>query len=90
MKKGFATASGHKTLKLAISQEWIDRIDWFFACWWCNFRKTKSYFYRFWVGLVENGYCILCHGALKSAISQEWIDELNWVLSADGDAIVFS
>ena len=22
------------TLKLTVSEEWTDRINWFFACWW--------------------------------------------------------
>ena len=33
--------SGHGTQKLAISQEWIDGMNWFFA-WWCKFRKAKN------------------------------------------------
>ena len=43
--------SGHRTLKVAVSQEWIDGVDWFFA-WWCKFRKAKKYFSDFWVNLV--------------------------------------
>ena len=31
--------SGHGSLKLALSQEWIDRMNWFFAC-WHKFRKA--------------------------------------------------
>ena len=31
--------SGHGSLKLAVSQEWIDRMNWFFAC-WHTFRKA--------------------------------------------------
>ena len=38
--------SGHGTLKLAVSQEQIDGMNWFFA-WWCKFRKAKSYFNDF-------------------------------------------
>ena len=34
---------GHGTLKSAVSQEWIDELDWFFACWY-KFMKDKSYF----------------------------------------------
>ena len=47
--------SGYGTLKLAVSQEWIDGINRFFAC-WCKCRKAKSYFTDFWVGMVKNGY----------------------------------
>ena len=35
--------SGQATLKLAVSKELIDGMNWFFA-WWCKFRKAKSYF----------------------------------------------
>ena len=40
--------SGHKTLKLALSQEEINGINWFLMCWY-KFRKGKSYFNSFWV-----------------------------------------
>ena len=32
--------SGHKVLKLAVSQKCTDGINQYFAC-WCNFRKAK-------------------------------------------------
>ena len=32
---------GQRTLKLTVSQEWIDGLNGFFAC-WCEFRKAKS------------------------------------------------
>ena len=59
-----------------VSQEWIDGMNWHFAC-WCKFRKTKIYFNDFWVGVVKN-----CHGyivceALKSVVSKEWVYELS-------------
>ena len=31
---------GFGTLKSAVSQEWINEMSWFFAC-WCNFIKLK-------------------------------------------------
>ena len=37
---------GYRTLKLAVSQEWVDGMDLFFACWW-KFRKAKSNFNDF-------------------------------------------
>ena len=58
--------SGQKALKLAVSQEWIDEMDWFFA-WWCKLRKAKSYFSYFWVGQAKNGHGQLVHETLKSA-----------------------
>ena len=51
-KKGCGL-SGHGTLKSAVSQEWIDEMCWFFACWY-KFRKAKSYFNNYWVGMVKN------------------------------------
>ena len=52
--------------KLAVSQEWINGMNWFFG-WWCKFKKVKSYFNDFLVGLVRNGHGHLVHDTLKSA-----------------------
>ena len=62
------------TLKSTWSQEWIDELSWFFACWY-KFRKAKSNFDNLWVGMVENGRGLLVHGIVKSGVSQEWFDE---------------
>ena len=74
--------SGHGTLKLAVSQEWIDGMNWFFAC-WCKFRKAKSSFNDFWVDVVKIGCGHLVHETLKSA---EGVYELSslylWLLNA--------
>ena len=45
---------GHMTPKLTVSQEWIDEVNWFSACWY-KFRKAK-----WWLLLV--------HETLKSAV----------------------
>ena len=45
-----------------------DGIDLFFACWY-KFRKAKSCFNDFWVGLVKNSRGLLVHESLKSAVS---------------------
>ena len=66
--------SSHRTLKLTVSQKWIDGMNWLFAC-WCKFRKAKSYFTDFWVGLVKNGCGHLVHETPKSV---EWVYELSW------------
>ena len=55
MVKNGCGQSGHSTLKLAVSQEWIDGRNWFFSC-WCKFRKAKSFFNDSWVGLVKNAW----------------------------------
>ena len=44
--------SGHRGLKLTVSQERIDGMHRYFAC-WCKFRKAKIYFNDFWVGMVS-------------------------------------
>ena len=64
----------HRTLKLAVSQKWIDAINRFLAC-WCKFEKAKSYFNDFWVGLVKHGNDHLVHETLKSP---EWVYGLSW------------
>ena len=58
--------SDHRALKLAVSQERIDEMNRFFA-WWCKFKKAKSYFNDFWVGLVKTGCSQLVYETLKSA-----------------------
>ena len=42
------------TLKLTVSQEWVDGINWIFACWY-RFTKIKSWSKIYWVSLVKNG-----------------------------------
>ena len=42
---------GYKALKLNVSQEWIVKINWFFA--WCyKFSKAERYFNDFLVGVA--------------------------------------
>ena len=57
---------GHGTLKLAVSQEWIDGMNWFFA-WWCKFRKVKSYINDFGWAWSKKGCGHLVYETLKSA-----------------------
>ena len=66
--------SDHRTLKLTVSQEWVDGRNWFFAC-WCKFRKAKSNLNDFWVNVIRIGHGHLVHETLKSA---EWEYELSW------------
>ena len=46
--------SGDGTLKLTLSEEWTNGINWFFAC-WCRFITVKSWSKFYWVGMVKNG-----------------------------------
>ena len=76
---------GLETLKSAVSQEWIDQMSWFFAC-WSKFRRTKSYFDNYWVAMVKNEFGLIDNGTVKSDVSQNdlmnWADWLNdsWML----------
>ena len=74
--------SGHRTLKLAVSQEVINGINKSFA-WWYKFRKAKSYCDNYWVCLIENELGLFIHGNRNSSVCQEWIVELTWFLHAD-------
>ena len=76
---------GHRTLKLTVSQDWIDEMNWFFAC-WCKFIKVKNNFNDLWMDAVKNGRDHLVHETLKSA---ECVYELSWFLQADCDVIIF-
>ena len=74
----------HITLKLAVSQYKIDEIYWFFGCWY-KFRKAKSYFNEFWVGMVKNG-----HGLLVQNECMNFADLLHVDSDAKIDAICHS
>ena len=65
----------HWILNSAVSQEWVDELSWFFACWY-KFRKAKNYFNNFWVVVVKNGCGLLGHGTLKSADLKKEL--MNW------------
>ena len=68
--------SGHGTLRLTVSQKWIDGMNWYFAC-WCKF-TLQSCFSDFWVGVVRNRSDHLVHETLTSALSKEWVYEWSW------------
>ena len=74
MVKNWYGQSGPWTLKLTVSQEWIDGMNWVFA-WWCKFMKAKSYFTDYWVTMVKNGHGHLVHETLNSA---ECLYEMGW------------
>ena len=58
------------TLKLTVSEEWTDGINWFFACWY-RFTKIKSWSKIYWVGMVKNGCGYSGHGTLKMTVFQK-------------------
>ena len=65
------------TLKLTLSEEWTNGLNWFFAC-WCRFITIKSWSKFYWVGMVKNECCQSGHGTLKLTVSQNWTDEITW------------
>ena len=75
---------GLGTLKSAISQEWINKMSWVFAC-WDKFRKAKSYFNDYWVGMVKNGQDPIDNMGLLNQAYLNWFDELirlmEWFLA---------
>ena len=77
---------GLGTLKSAVSQEWINELGSFVAC-WCKFMKVKSYFNNYWVGVVKNEQGLKDCGTFKPVTSRKWFVELNlliaWFLHAD-------
>ena len=81
---------GLGTQKSAVSQEWINELGSFVAC-WCKFMKAKSYFNNYWVGVVKNEQGLKDRGTLKPGTSHKWFDELSrlieWFLHADSDGI---
>ena len=68
--------SDHVTPKMALSQEPINEMSWFF---WklIPFRKAKSYFNDFWIDKVKDYNDLLGHGTLKPVLCIEWTDEFN-------------
>ena len=58
-----------RTLKLAVSPEVINGINWLLVRWY-KFRKARSYFNNVWRVLID-------HGTLKSGVSDKWFDELS-------------
>ena len=75
MVRNECNQSGHGSLKLNVSQDWIDEMNWYFACWWKS-GKAKSYFNDFWVDVVKNRHGHLVQELLKFA---EWVIELIFV-----------
>ena len=66
-----------RTLKLAVSQDGFNGINWFLVC-LHKLRKARSFFNNFWVVVAKNGYALLGLGTLKSGVSHEWNGEIIW------------
>ena len=78
-KLGQKRLFGHGILKLTVSQEWADRMNWFFACWY-KFRKAKSCFNNFGIDgtKIEHGH--LVHDTLKfAAFNNEYFNSADFL-----------
>ena len=65
------------TLKLTLSEEWTNEMNWFLACWY-KFITVKRWPKIYWMGMFKNR-CGQCgHGTLKLTVSQNWIDKVTW------------
>ena len=58
-----------RTLKLILSDEWKDLINWFFACWY-RFTKIKSWSKIYWVGMVKNDWPVRAWDSKIGCISK--------------------
>ena len=78
--------SVHRTLKLTVSREWIDGINWFFACWY-KFMQMKRCLKIFGVGIVRKG-CgpVLWQGSKIVSVSEEWTDRIIDFLHVSTDS----
>ena len=76
VKNAYGQSSGG-TLKLPVSEEWTEGINWLFPYWY-RFTKIKNWSKNFWVGVVKNECGQSGHGPLKLTVSQKWTDGMNW------------
>ena len=67
-------------LKLTLSEEWIDGVCWYFACWY-NFTQIKRWLEIFGVSMLKNECGKSGGGTLKLTVSEEWTHGINWFFS---------
>ena len=72
--------SGLWALKVTVTQEWTNGINWFFAC-WHNFTQINRRLKVFRVSLIENGCGQSGNRTHKFTVSEEWADGINWFLA---------
>ena len=77
MVKNGCGQSGDGSLKLTVSEEWTDGINWFVLCWY-KFIQIKSCLKIFWLCMVKNECGQSGHETLKFTVSQKWMDGINW------------
>ena len=72
------------TLKLTVSQEWMDGINWFFAYWY-KFMQIEIQLKIFEFVAIKNGCGHPGDGTLKLIVSEEWTDGITDFLYGDTD-----
>ena len=85
---------GHRTLWLAVSQEWMKKFRWFFACWYMVSGKLKitlNMHMALTMHMAKYGCNLLGPGTLKSTLSQLKNKLMNWsdFSHARSDVIIF-
>ena len=84
----WACPLGRRSLKNAVSQEWMNELTWFFACSYMVSGKLKV---TLGIQMVKYGCDLIDPGALKSTLSQLKNKSMNWAdfLHAGSDGIIF-
>ena len=80
-KYGFSQ-SDFWTLKLSVSQEWTDGINWYIACKY-NFMEIKKLLNILGVGMVRTGCGQSGDKNLKPTVSDGWTGGINWFLACE-------
>ena len=82
IKNGYCWSCG-RTLKLSVSEEWTNGINWFFACWY-RLTKIKRWSKKYGLGMVKNGCDQSDQRTLKLSLSGTSSTKLK------GDSIIFA
>ena len=80
MARNGCSQSGYRTLKLAVSPEWIDEMNWFFAR-WHKFRKGKNLFQYFLDGPGQNWVQSFSSWDPKISWRNLWIKQTFFMLT---------
>ena len=68
----------------------MNKSNWIFPCLYI-FKKAKSYFNSYWVGMVKYGCVFSGHMTLKSAVPEPKNKSMNWAdfVHIGSDGIIF-
>ena len=85
MVKSECDQSSLLTLKMTVSEELTDRMNWFFACWF-KLMQIKRWLKFLGVGMIKNGCGQSGDRTLKSTASEERTDGITDSLDFDTDS----